>query len=67
MNNSRSERRNMDTPTRPAKALTPIEALAEAIEEIEFWSAWADEYFHSKYSLDETLARLRAVVIAAGE
>ena len=41
---------------------TLLVALCEAIEEIEYWSSHASDYFHQKHSLDATLKGLRTVV-----
>jgi hypothetical protein len=37
-------------------------ALKEAIEEVEFWGAYAGDYFKDKHNLDGALAKLRAVL-----
>ena len=39
-----------------------VEALKTAIEEVEFWSGYASDYFKDKHGLAGTLAHLRAAL-----
>ena len=39
-----------------------VEALRDAIDEVENWGAYASEYFQEKHDLSGTVAKLRAIL-----